>query len=378
MISIWEKETFFAPQDVIIVGSGLAGLWSAHYLKKKNKKLRITIIDRGIIPTGSSTRNAGFACFGSLTELLADEQSMGTDKMLELVEMRFKGLKRIQKTFPDKQIDFNLCGGYELFTEKEAYMEENLKEQVDYLNKLLKSTIKNKKTFSIKNGHESFGFKGVTNIVRNKLEGQLHSGKLTKALLSELQTNDVQVLNGLEAERFEKINDKIELHTHQHIGLTCSQLLICNNGLTKQLLPGIQTDLSRGQVLVTSEIENLKWKGTFHYDEGFYYFRNLGKKILLGGARNKAITEEKTASLETSLFLQNELERFLKEIILPGYHYKIEHRWSGTMGMGKNKMPDVTKVSPNVFCAVNLGGMGVALAPIIGEQVATMMNEEGS
>ena len=34
-VSIWEKESFYAPKDVIIIGSGLAGLWTALYLKKK-------------------------------------------------------------------------------------------------------------------------------------------------------------------------------------------------------------------------------------------------------------------------------------------------------------------------------------------------------
>src|SRR5215210_2822069 len=98
-VSVWEKETFFAPQDIVIVGSGFVGLWSAFYLKKKHPSLKITIIDRGIIPTGASTRNAGFACFGSLSELVHDIKIMGLDKTLALVEMRYKGLERIQKHF---------------------------------------------------------------------------------------------------------------------------------------------------------------------------------------------------------------------------------------------------------------------------------------
>src|SRR6476619_2472832 len=97
--SIWEKESFFAPQDVIIAGSGFVGLWSAFYLKKKYPQLQVAIIDRGLIPTGASTKNAGFACFGSLSELVHDARHMGTDKMLELVELRYKGLERIQKYF---------------------------------------------------------------------------------------------------------------------------------------------------------------------------------------------------------------------------------------------------------------------------------------
>ena len=69
-VSIWEKESFYASQDVIIIGSGFVGLWSAYYLKKKDPDLKVTVIERGQIPTGASTRNAGFACFGSLSELV--------------------------------------------------------------------------------------------------------------------------------------------------------------------------------------------------------------------------------------------------------------------------------------------------------------------
>jgi gamma-glutamylputrescine oxidase len=98
-ISIWEKESFYAPKDVIIVGSGLVGLWCAWHLKKNDPNISIAIVDRGIIPTGASTRNAGFACFGSVTELAEDAARFGEDNMLQLVEMRYKGLQRIRKVF---------------------------------------------------------------------------------------------------------------------------------------------------------------------------------------------------------------------------------------------------------------------------------------
>ncbi|MES1217534.1 MAG: FAD-dependent oxidoreductase, partial [Bacteroidota bacterium] len=173
MISVWEKETFYSPQDIIIVGSGFVGLWSAFYLKKRNPKLKITIVDRGIIPTGASTRNAGFACFGSLTELLADEQRTGTDKMLELVDMRFKGLEKIRKNFSKKEIDIDMCGGYELFTKKEDRLSEDLEMQIEYLNDLLKPIVK-KKTFGLADKKIStLGFKNITLLIRNNLEGYL-------------------------------------------------------------------------------------------------------------------------------------------------------------------------------------------------------------
>jgi gamma-glutamylputrescine oxidase len=115
-LSFWEKESFFAPQDVIIVGSGFVGLWSALQLKLKNPAHKITILERGVIPTGASTRNAGFSCFGSPGELIVDADAMGEEKMWQLVEMRYKGLLEIRKHFSDESIDYDACGGYECFT----------------------------------------------------------------------------------------------------------------------------------------------------------------------------------------------------------------------------------------------------------------------
>jgi gamma-glutamylputrescine oxidase len=375
MFSIWEKETFYAPQDVVIIGSGLVGLWSALFLKKRNPELKITILDRGIIPTGASTRNAGFACFGSLSELVYDAKMMGTEKMLELVEMRYKGLERIQKYFSEKAIDFNLCGGYELYDDNNVST-GLLQENIDYLNSLLKPIVDTKRTYRIADERISeFGFGNTSHLVKNNLEGYVHSGKLIQALLHKVQGMGVQIFTSIETKGFEHKGQTIEITTTQPFGFTANQLLICTNAFAKDLLPEVDIIPARGQVLLTSAIEGLPWKGTFHSDEGYYYFRNLGNKVLLGGARNKAFDEERTTNLNTSDTIQQHLENYLADVVLPKFkgQYKIEHRWAGIMGMGSEKMPIVKQLEPNVFCAIRMSGMGVALAPVVGEQVARMM-----
>ena len=107
--------------------------------------------------------------------------------------------------------------------------------------------------------------------------------------------------------------------------------------------------------------------------EGFYYFRNLGNRILLGGARNQDFATEETTDFDTTEFLQNHLEQFLKAVILPYQDFKIAMRWSGIMAMGNEKTPIVKQISERQFCAVRLSGMGVALAPKIGEMVCGMV-----
>ena len=376
MISIWEKESFFAPQDIVIVGNGFVGLWSAFHLKKKKPNLKITIVDRGTIPNGASTRNAGFACFGSLSELIQDEKIMGTEKMLELVEMRYKGLQTIQKYFSKNEIDFDLCGGYELYDEIDTKSSKKLIENIEYLNSLLQPITKTKQTFNLIDSKiPDFGFGKTKHLIKNKLEGYLHSGKLVQALLQKVQSMGIQVFTDTEIKTTEKINGQIELRTNQHFHLITKQVLICTNAFAKDLLPELDIVPARGQVLVTSEITNLPWRGSFHSDEGFYYFRNIGKKVLLGGARNKAFLQEETTQMDITIDIQEELERYLNEVVLPKQkgQYTFDYRWSGIMAMGSEKMPIIKEVQPNIFCAVRMSGMGVALAPIVGNSVATLM-----
>jgi glycine/D-amino acid oxidase-like deaminating enzyme len=52
---------------------------------------------------------------------------------------------------------------------------------------------------------------------------------------------------------------------------------------------------------------------------------------------------------------------------------KIEMRWSGVMAMGKEKKPIIQEVQPNVYCAVRMNGMGVAIAPIVAQKAVKLM-----
>ena len=67
--SYWELKEWFTNIDFTIVGSGIVGLNCAITLKKNHPKAKILILEKGMLPQGASTKNAGFACFGSLSEI---------------------------------------------------------------------------------------------------------------------------------------------------------------------------------------------------------------------------------------------------------------------------------------------------------------------
>jgi len=382
-ISVWEQSTYFAPKDVVIIGCGFVGLWTAYELINKNPRLNITILERGVIPSGASTRNAGFSCFGSVSELMYDVKLMGESNMLETVKMRYDGLQRIQNVFKKEEIDYDQWGGYELFEEGGDYDIRKLDEDIAYLNKLLAPVLKTPKlkgkylpiytneTKQIK----KLGFQKINALSFSPFEGQLNAAKLVLALQKAVQSKGVQILFNTEVKKFTSHKKGVTIKTNLEANLETKQLLICTNGFAKQLLPELDVVPARGQVFVTEPIPNLKFKGTFHFDEGFYYFRNLGNRLLLGGARNKDFKNEKTTSLETSKIIQKTLEEFMMKRILPkgSKKPKIELRWSGTMGMGKIKKPIIRELQPNVFCAVRMSGMGVAIAPMVAQKAVQLM-----
>ena len=269
-----------------------------------------------------------------------------------------------------------MCGGYELYDNFDKVSSEQLKENINYINSLFKSITDKKKTYKLVDETIStFGFGNTKHLVKNNLEGYLHSGKLISALLSKVQGMGVQVFTQTEIKSFEESGDFVQLYTNHSLNISTKQMLICTNAFAKNLLPEEDIVPARGQIILTSPIENLPWKGTFHSDQGFYYFRNLGNKVLLGGARNKAFEEEGTTDMNTSSFIQSELEKYLSEVVLPKFkgQYIVENRWAGIMAMGSEKMPIVKEVRPNVFCCIRMSGMGVALAPIVSQQIAEMM-----
>ncbi len=373
-VSVWEMESFFAPKDYIVIGSGFTGLWSAYYLKRRYPEKSVLVLERGIIPSGASSRNAGFACFGSFTELLSDSNKLGESEMLGLMEMRFKGLEKIRKKFNHSQIDYENFGGYELLSTEKFPNVNALRTSIDSLNSRLQKITGKQKTFQLNDSKiKNFGLGGAHHLIENKLEAQLHSGKLLEALVQLVHSIGVTILTHIDVKNLEVRTDRVRLETNLPISLSAEQVLVCTNAFAKALLPDLDISPARGQILLTEPIEGLKIKGTFHYDEGFYYFRNLNNRVLLGGARNKFIDAEETFSTDTSESVQQELERFLREIILPGASFQVSLRWSGTMAVGKEKKPIIQKINERVHCAVRMSGMGVALAPQVAKEVAGMM-----
>lgn len=375
-VSFWEQSAFYAPKEVIVVGAGLQGLWCAYALKKAHPAMSLLVLERAPVSYGASTRNAGFACFGSPTELLCDARNMGEAEMLRIAAMRYKGIRQIQQVFTAAQTGFIPCGGYECLRNDLQPVQE-VYDRLDWLNHSLQCITGTSRVFSIANDQlQAQGLKGFDALIYNPLEASLHSGKLVQSLLQRVREMGVEVLTGISVTGYTSGSRGIELQTGQQLRFTAQQALFCTNAFTGSLFPSAGITPGRGQIVLTDPIEGLSLNGTFHFDEGYYYFRNLGNRILLGGARNKAFEAETTTEIAVSPAIQAALEQFLAQHFSTASPITIQQRWAGIMAFTKDKQPVMQQVDAGCWIVSACNGMGVALAPVIAEEVAEAVRRE--
>ena len=369
--SYWELKQYFTEFDLIVIGSGIVGLSSAISFINKNKKAKILILERGLLPNGASTKNAGFACFGSTSELLDDLSKNNSETVWETVLMRWQGLQILRKRLGDKGIDLNLWGGYELFDSKENKIRSL--EKIQELNKEIYQHLGLKNCFS-EYPKNNFGFKNTKGIILNKYEGQIDTGLMMQNLLLLAQKKGITVLNNIEIKAINDLGGKVELKSINGV-FKAKKVVVATNGFANELLKINNIKPARAQVLITKPISQLKIKGTFHYQEGYYYFRNIKNRLLFGGGRNINFKKEETTEIGLNSKIQNHLEYLLKTMILPNTAFEIEHRWSGIMGVGNEKKPIIKPITNNVIAAVRMGGMGIAIGSKVGEIVAKILKD---
>lgn len=241
MLSYWEQKHFLN-HDLVVVGAGFVGLSTAIHFKRKHPKAKILVLERGVFPTGASTKNAGFACFGSLTEILDDFWTMTQDEVVELVQRRYKGLQKIRKEFGDKVLDYKTLGGFELIDQEQLAAVE----QIPEINQILKKTFKGP-VFSKVGKIDKLGFSdSVQTVVKNAFEGELDPGKYLAALWELAGKTGVKIITGVEVLEIEKDTGKLlamDKGLNREFNFEGDRVAICSNAFTKKY--GLNQGLSQ-------------------------------------------------------------------------------------------------------------------------------------
>ncbi|MBU78580.1 MAG: FAD-dependent oxidoreductase [Flavobacteriales bacterium] len=373
MISFWEKKSF-TNYDLIVIGGGLTGMFCALSYINKKPKSKVLILERGIFPSGASTKNAGFATFGSLSEIISDNKTLSDNSVFNLVEKRVLGLELLKKTIPKSNLNIKNHGGYELIFKSNF----DLEMFIEKYNKLLYPIFNDNIFYEAKQKIKLFGFSKtkLTNLIFNPYESQIDPGETVFALQRILLSKGVNIINGANVKEFNSSGNTFDIITksdNEIIKFKSTFMAICSNAFAKKWFPKEDINPGRGMIIITKPLKKLKFKGSFHYNEGFNYFRDFKKRVIIGGGRNLDFKSEATSQFGINNFIKKSLINDLHNIILQNEEFAIDMEWSGIMAFGSSKEPIIKKLSDRSVLAVRLGGIGVSISSTLGKEASELL-----
>lgn len=358
--SYWEWKGWLEALDVVVVGGGLVGIHAALRIRENHPSWRILVMDERTVGGGGTSRNAGFACFGSPSELLDDVATMGLDATRSLVERRWKGLALLRATWGDVNLGYQALGSREAFTDDVLF--EACLQQLPDLNAALEPVFGQHPFASYPDVHQS-GLNDVVGSISSPLEGKLDTSKLVHCLHQGLVDNQIHHLHGFRAENIERHGSTWAIRTELGTVET-PRVVIANNARASELLD-LDVQPAPNHVLVSQPLPNLELRGTLHHDRGYVYARELGGRLLIGGGRQWASA--------TPNDTPQQLCNWAKNHIRGAQHMEIQHHWVGTLGVGETREPVVAQIEHGLWAGVRMGGMGVALGALVGQELADLL-----
>jgi len=367
-LSYWEKEYWYETYDFLIVGAGIVGLTTAMELSKTYPEAKIGIIERGVMPSGASTKNAGFACFGTVGEILDDLNGSTEDEVIANIKSRWQGLQRLQSLTSEYDIQYQNNGGEEVFLSEEAY--RHCHEKLSYVNDLIHkaigvSEVIVSKPSSLNNAY-SHG-------LYNSLEAQLNPVLMIKSFIKRLTQVGVDIIYNMNVDDYERRQNIYHIRTNDNKVIRSVNLVFCTNAFTPSLCDVDDIVPARNQVLVTEPIKDLTLRGTYHYNKGYVYFRNVSDdRVLIGGARHMDAEAERTSDFGNHPKIRSYLKEFLSQYVL-GTECAIDYEWSGIIATGQSKKPIISKLADGLYVGARLGGMGIAIGSQVGYELSQLI-----
>ncbi len=367
--SYWESTEWLEGNDLIVIGGGIVGLSAALQARVLKPHWKISVIERDTFGGGGSTKNAGFACFGSLSELAHDRSVLGDDEAAALLKKRIDGLKLLRSSLGDSSIGYRDCGSLELIRKGTGYAMPSL-ETISEVNAWAAEATGTMHTFHIAEGRELAGINStmIEGAIASPLEGAIDTGKMMQALRLKAQKTGIRLLFGLNVTGWNQhtANHQIEIEragslgTAKRFAMKAPHVVIATNAFARELIPKCDVNPKENMVLVTEAIDNLRFDGTVHMDEGHLYARNIQNRMLIGGGRHW--------NLKNNIELEKKLKALLNEAFPETLNATIEYQWTGVLGIGSNRIPIVSKLHARSVAAVKMGGMGVAIGMQLGKE----------
>ncbi|MGS0675311.1 NAD(P)/FAD-dependent oxidoreductase [Shewanella sp. 30m-9] len=355
--------------DVVIVGGGFTGVATAIELSEKGFK--VAILEANKIAWGATGRNGG-----QVTGSLSGDQAMtkqlvnciGTEAEEYVWNMRWRGHDIIKERVKKYNIECDLKFGH-IHT---AYKASHLKEL--------------EKTYNegcLRGMDSELAMLDKMELAQYVNTPLYHGGLLNKRNMHLHSVNlcigEAKAAEGLGAQIFEH-SAVIDIDDGALVTVTTAKGKVVANSavlagnayhkLARKQLRGMLFPASLGNCataqLSPEMARSLIPQDVAVYDTRFvldYYRLTADNRLMFGGGTNYSGRDSKHVAAE----LRPAIERTFPQL----KDVDIEFEWTGLAGIVLNRIPQLGKVSPNVYYCQGYSGHGVATSHIMGEIMAS-------
>lgn len=354
--------------DVAIIGGGFTGVSTAVELAERG--LKVAIIEAKKIGWGATGRNGGQVT-GSLSGDEAMRKQMraklGDDVDDFIWNLRWRGHEIIKNRVQKYNIQCDLKHGHLHAAYKPSHM-DGLKANYDEaVRRGMGDDVRLVSAAEMPSYLESPLYHGA---LHNKRNMHLHSLNLCLGEVRAAESLGALVFE--ESPVLDIIHSDVPVVVTEHGRVVANSVILAGNAyhrLEKRKLGGKIFPASGG-IVVTKPlgedvVAQLNPLDLAVYDCRFvldYYRFTADKRLLFGGGANYSGRDSRDIAAELRPGIEATFPR-LKGV-------EIDFQWSGMMGIVINRIPQLGKLSKNVWYAQGYSGHGVATTHIVGEIMA--------
>jgi len=368
--------------DVVVLGAGYTGLWTAYYLLKANPDLKVAVVEKEIVGFGASGRNGGWCSskFPVTPGMLERRYGQAAARVLMLAMN--DSVDEVERVCAGESIDAQFHKGGILTLARGEHHLPMLRSAFDAYCRLGLS-----QQYRLCGAPEAQERVRVTNVcgaLYASENASIHPGRLVRGLAQAFEKRGGVIYERTEVTNFEGgssprlLTPAGEVHARHAIVLAGESYLTRLAKLHRAVLP-VYSLITLTEPLTPAQWEQIGWQNreslaSCNYTVD-YLTRTADGRILFGsrGAPYRLgskISDEQDRHAETHARIQQLVLEWFP--MLKGV--KFTHAWGGPVGMPRDWMP-MTEFNPATKIATARGytGQGVSTTNLTGRILAELI-----
>lgn len=317
-------------KDIVIVGGGFTGLWTAYYLKKENPELDIALLEANFCGFGASGRNGGYVSAGIS---LAKDRDSGEQN----TRLRFAvrdSIAEVISRIAEEGIDADQEKVGSLLSATNHAQLKRLTET---------PLIANQQFLDAEAFKERINIPSVLGGILEPETYTVNPGKLVRQLAGVVEKLGVEIYENTRVDRVENHH----VYTAHGFSAKANVIVIATEGYLSSIKGFQRTRIPMNSSMIATQVvpeevwDEIGWRGREALSEAthavLYSQHTLDGRIAIGG---RGYPYRYGSATDTDGVTQTSTIRALTEILnrwLPvTKSLEIEHAWSGVLGVPRD------------------------------------------